>query len=42
MMAQNLRPKVIELYKTLHYLGREYPIGADYFHKKLKAAFMKS
>lgn len=26
----------------LHYLGREYPLGFDYFHKKLKAAFLKN
>ena len=26
----------------LLYLGREYPLGADYFNKKLKAEFMKN
>ncbi|XP_045176708.2 electron transfer flavoprotein regulatory factor 1-like isoform X2 [Mercenaria mercenaria] len=42
-MASNpLRPKVIELYKTLLYLGKEYPMGADYFRTKLKGAFMKN
>lgn len=41
-MSGSLRPKVIELYKTLLYLGREYPKGYDYFKKKCKAAFMKN
>ncbi|KAG0287232.1 LYR motif-containing protein 5 [Dissophora globulifera] len=26
----------------LTYLGREYPAGADYFHQKLKSAFLKN
>lgn len=37
-----LRPKVIQLYKTLLYLGKEYPMGADYFRTKLKAVFRKN
>ncbi|KAG0344811.1 LYR motif-containing protein 5 [Podila humilis] len=31
-----------EIRVQLFYLGREYPAGADYFHKKLKAAFVKN
>ncbi|KAK7098171.1 electron transfer flavoprotein regulatory factor 1-like [Littorina saxatilis] len=42
MSAQNLHSKVIHLYKTLLYLGREYPKGYDYFRTKLKNAFMKN
>ncbi|KAF9147721.1 LYR motif-containing protein 5 [Linnemannia schmuckeri] len=41
-MSTPTRYRVIALYKQLSYLGREYPAGADYFHKKLKGAFMKN
>ncbi|XP_076471022.1 electron transfer flavoprotein regulatory factor 1-like [Babylonia areolata] len=41
MSSQPLRPKVIQLYKTLLFLGRDYPKGYDYFRTKLKNAFMK-
>ncbi|CAJ1054383.1 LYR motif-containing protein 5A [Xyrichtys novacula] len=40
-MANPLKGEVIKLYKTLLYLGREYPQGAAYFRGRLKAAFMK-
>ncbi|KAI7824387.1 hypothetical protein BC939DRAFT_502808 [Gamsiella multidivaricata] len=30
------------LTRQLSYLGREYPAGSDYFHKKLKTAFLKN
>ena len=40
--AGNLRRSVIQLYKELQYMGREYPAGADYFHTKCKAAFLKN
>ncbi|XP_060564957.1 electron transfer flavoprotein regulatory factor 1-like [Ruditapes philippinarum] len=42
MASNQLRPKVVELYKTLLYLGKEYPLGEDYFRTKLKAAFLKN
>lgn len=38
----SLRSRVIQLYKNLHYLGRDYPKGAEYFHERLKASFMKN
>lgn len=41
-MANPLRGEVIKLYKTLLYLGREYPQGAAYFRERLKGAFMKN
>ncbi|XP_065807584.1 LYR motif-containing protein 5A [Labrus bergylta] len=41
-MANPLRGEVIRLYKTLLYLGREYPQGASYFRERLKSAFMKN
>ncbi|KAG0290576.1 LYR motif-containing protein 5 [Linnemannia gamsii] len=41
-MSTPTRHRVIALYKQLSYLGREYPAGADYFHKKLKSAFIKN
>ncbi|KAJ1526727.1 hypothetical protein ONE63_008307 [Megalurothrips usitatus] len=36
------RARVINLYKTLVYLGRDYPLGWDYFRPRLKAAFLKN
>ncbi|GAB1601689.1 hypothetical protein Ahia01_000447300 [Argonauta hians] len=39
---QNLRPKVVALYKTLLHLGKEYPKGYEYFRTKLKTAFSKN
>ncbi|XP_075907896.1 LYR motif-containing protein 5A [Nelusetta ayraudi] len=41
-MANPLRGEVIHLYKTLLYLGREYPQGSKYFRERLKSAFMKN
>eukprot|EP00795_Rhopilema_esculentum_P011550 gene11550-21784_t len=41
-MANPLRREVIDLYKQLYHLGRDYPLGFDYFRKKLKTAFMKN
>ncbi|XP_015680438.1 electron transfer flavoprotein regulatory factor 1 [Protobothrops mucrosquamatus] len=41
-MANPLRYEVLNLYKNLLYLGKEYPKGADYFRTRLKAAFLKN
>lgn len=41
-MANTLRGEVLNLYKNLLYLGREYPKGADYFKRRLKNAFLKN
>ncbi|XP_068442208.1 LYR motif-containing protein 5A [Clinocottus analis] len=41
-MADPLRGQVMRLYKTLLYLGRDYPQGAAYFRERLKCAFMKN
>ncbi|AWO97898.1 LYR motif-containing protein 5 isoform 4 [Scophthalmus maximus] len=41
-MASPLKGEVMRLYKTLLYLGREYPQGAAYFRERLKAAFVKN
>ncbi|XP_032645663.1 electron transfer flavoprotein regulatory factor 1 [Chelonoidis abingdonii] len=41
-MANPLRGEVLNLYKNLLYLGREYPKGADCFRSRLKAAFLKN
>ncbi|XP_060530554.1 electron transfer flavoprotein regulatory factor 1 [Cylas formicarius] len=38
----SLRSQVISLYKTLLYLGREYPSGYDFFRKRLHNAFLKN
>ncbi|KAK2707931.1 electron transfer flavoprotein regulatory factor 1-like [Artemia franciscana] len=36
------RNKVINLYKTLYHLGKEYPTGAENFHHKIKRIFLKN
>ncbi|XP_066121012.1 electron transfer flavoprotein regulatory factor 1 [Saccopteryx bilineata] len=41
-MANNLRGEVLNLYKNLLYLGRDYPKGADYFKRRLKNVFLKN
>ncbi|TGZ75597.1 hypothetical protein CRM22_000280 [Opisthorchis felineus] len=41
-MASSLRSEVVQLYKQLLYLGREYPKGAEYFRKRLHNAFWKN
>ena len=40
MSSQRLR--VIQLYKNLLYLGRDYPQGYDYFRGKCHSAFMRN
>ncbi|KAG5662485.1 hypothetical protein KAF25_004903 [Fusarium avenaceum] len=35
-----LRRQVIAVYKELLYLGREYPLGFDYFRPRLHKAFI--
>ncbi|GAB7333432.1 hypothetical protein MBLNU13_g05038t1 [Cladosporium sp. NU13] len=34
-----LRHEVIRVYKQLLYMGREYPLGYDYFRPRLHKAF---
>ncbi|CAJ0574346.1 unnamed protein product, partial [Mesorhabditis spiculigera] len=36
------KQKVIDLYKTLYHMGKEYPKGALWFHTRLKTAFIKN
>ncbi|XP_031847504.1 electron transfer flavoprotein regulatory factor orsai [Nomia melanderi] len=36
------RSKVIQLYKTLLFMGREYPRGYDFFKQNLRRAFEKN
>jgi len=36
------RSRVVNLYKTLLYLGREYPQGYVYFRDRCHSAFMKN
>ncbi|EMD00102.1 hypothetical protein BAUCODRAFT_63807 [Baudoinia panamericana UAMH 10762] len=38
--ASPLRYQVIRIYKELLYLGREYPLGYDYFRPRLHKAFI--
>jgi hypothetical protein len=35
----SLRHQVIRIYKELLYLGREYPLGYEYFRPRLHKAF---
>jgi len=39
MPSPALRHRVIRIYKELLYLGREYPLGFDYFRPRLHKAF---
>ncbi|XP_078494922.1 LYR motif-containing protein 5B-like [Ciona intestinalis] len=41
-MSTELRHAVKQLYKTLIFIGREYPKGGIYFRDKCHAAFMKN
>jgi len=36
------RSKVINLYKTLLFMGRDYPKGYDYFRSRLRRVFEKN
>jgi len=36
------RSRVVQLYKTLLYLGKDYPQGYDYFRTRCHGAFMKN
>ncbi|XP_072382396.1 electron transfer flavoprotein regulatory factor 1 [Diabrotica undecimpunctata] len=36
------RARVIDLYKTLLHLGKDWPKGYDFFRQRLHAAFMKN
>ncbi|PAV84389.1 hypothetical protein WR25_16444 [Diploscapter pachys] len=38
----DLRCRVLHLYKTLYYMGKEYPKGAQFFHERLKNAFKRN
>ncbi|CAH0380661.1 unnamed protein product [Bemisia tabaci] len=40
--AMSQKKRVIELYKTLLALGRDYPQGYDFFRARLKRAFMNN
>lgn len=44
MAAANpaLRKEVIGIYKELLHLGREYPLGFDYFRPRLHKAFISN
>ncbi|CAB3223442.1 unnamed protein product [Arctia plantaginis] len=41
-MSQPHRRSVLNLYKTLLYLGREWPQGYDLFRKRLHKVFTKN
>lgn len=36
------RAKVIILYRQLYHIGKEYPKGKEWFHSRLKPAFLKN
>ncbi|CAE17991.2 LYR motif-containing protein 5 [Caenorhabditis elegans] len=38
----SLRSRVIDLYKNLYHMGKEYPGGSKWFHDRLKLAFSKN
>ncbi|CAI2355060.1 unnamed protein product [Caenorhabditis sp. 36 PRJEB53466] len=37
-----LRGRVVDLYKSLYHMGKEYPGGSKWFHDRLKLAFAKN
>ncbi|PYI18378.1 LYR motif-containing protein 5A [Aspergillus violaceofuscus CBS 115571] len=39
MTSSELRYQVINIYKELLFLGRNYPLGYDYFRNRLHKAF---
>ncbi|KAG5298226.1 NADH-ubiquinone oxidoreductase [Histoplasma ohiense] len=39
MTAPQLRHQVIRIYKELLFLGREYPLGYQFFRERLHRAF---
>ncbi|KAM4820352.1 electron transfer flavoprotein regulatory factor 1 [Thomomys bottae] len=41
-MAGSVRGQVLNLYKNLLHLGRDYPRGADYFRRQLRKAFLQN
>ncbi|VDO22652.1 unnamed protein product [Haemonchus placei] len=41
-MCISQRAKVISVYKQLYHMGKEYPKGKEWFHSRLKAAFLKN
>ncbi|XGW03202.1 hypothetical protein V3C99_014866 [Haemonchus contortus] len=41
-MCISQRAKVISVYKQLYHMGKEYPKGKEWFHNRLKAAFLKN
>ncbi|GFQ67440.1 electron transfer flavoprotein regulatory factor 1 [Trichonephila clavipes] len=40
-MASSTRSRVIQLYKNMLFLGRDYPKGYEYFRNRAKESFMK-
>ncbi|OWR52700.1 LYR motif-containing protein 5 [Danaus plexippus plexippus] len=41
-MSQPHRKAVLNLYKTLLYLGRDWPQGSDLFRKRLHKVFLRN
>ncbi|KAK0397260.1 hypothetical protein QR680_002054 [Steinernema hermaphroditum] len=41
-MTSKYRTQVLQLYKTLYYMGKEYPKGSQWFHSRLKNAFQRN
>ncbi|WKY10983.1 hypothetical protein Q1695_002940 [Nippostrongylus brasiliensis] len=41
-MSMNQRARVIDVYRQLYHLGKEYPNGKEWFHNRLRAAFLKN
>nr|CAD2169839.1 unnamed protein product [Meloidogyne enterolobii] len=40
--SRQLRNQVIQLYRTLYFMGKEYPKGSLWFHQRLKNAFIRN
>lgn len=42
MTVNEYRSAVLQLYKTLYYLGKDYPQGSLWFHTRLKKTFQRN
>ncbi|KAI6177196.1 putative LYR motif-containing protein 5 [Aphelenchoides bicaudatus] len=41
-MASSYKTKVLQVYKTLYYMGKDYPAGPQWFHTRLNKAFVRN
>ena len=42
MSIPSQRIRVLQLYKTLMYMSKDYPAGENYFKEKVRSSFLKN